>query len=158
MILSIFASVLTGIGGHYLNRRWDKAIFFLCLFVLNLAAAYGYLAYSVNNLSTPSDEMMQEIIRIYSLVNKVSVAGMVLLWLTSVCVTFIDSRGVAQPTIARWTKPGLTGAFLTSLLPCLLLAFSLTNYLSSPAIQSDDGAFSAGESDSFGSSPQLADL
>lgn len=34
MILRILASVATGIGGHYLNRRWDKATVFLCLFIL----------------------------------------------------------------------------------------------------------------------------
>jgi hypothetical protein len=28
MILRTIAALLTGIGGHYLNRRWDKAIFF----------------------------------------------------------------------------------------------------------------------------------
>lgn len=43
MILKILASVFTGIGGHYLNRRWDKAILFLCLFVLYWASVYLFL-------------------------------------------------------------------------------------------------------------------
>lgn len=34
MIFKIIGTAITGIGGHYLNRRWDKAVLFLTLFIL----------------------------------------------------------------------------------------------------------------------------
>ena len=131
MILRIVASVFTGIGGHYLNRRWDKAILFLCLFVFYSAAVYAFFAFfifSLQNISTSQNEMAQELNSVTQLLSKVSSIGIFILWLVSLIVTILDCKNNIEPNIIKWTKSGITGATLTSILSFIFLVFAVATF------------------------------
>ena len=145
MILKIFASVVTGIGGHYLNRRWDKAILFLCLFSLCLVAAYAFFMFSIMNISSGN-----EFNTAYQLLPILSSRGIFFLWLASVIITFWDCKNNVAPNFTQWTKSGLTAAILTSIFSFIILALSIvtlfpgsiiTNRAADTAYEDDTSAY-----------------
>jgi len=107
MILKVFASALTGIGGHYLNRRWDKAILFLCLFVLYWAAAYAFFIFALQSISSSPKDMAQEFNNVTQLLSKVSSIGIFILWVVSLIVTFLDSNNKVEPNFIKWTMESI---------------------------------------------------
>jgi hypothetical protein len=129
MIIKFSASLVTGIGGHYLNRRWDRAILFLCLFVIYWGAMWAFLMFFTMRHLSGSPEVITEQIQDASLLmNRLSVIGVSFLWLLSIVVTMYDGRKQREPTIARWSGSGIVAAVLTSLLSGLFLATSVGAY------------------------------
>lgn len=153
MILKVLASVLTGIGGHYLNRRWDKAILFLCLFVFYWAAVYAFFIFSLQNISSSPNDMAQEFNNATQLLSKVSSIGIFILWLVSLIITILDCKNKIEPNFIKWTKSGLTGATLTSILSFIIIAITVATFfsLSKNQIIDTDTAFYESESSSLSS-------
>jgi hypothetical protein len=125
MILKILAAIFTGIGGHYLNRRWDKAVLFLCLFVLYWATVYGLFVFFLWNNLPSSSGMMQDFGSTRQLVSKIASIGVFAIWLVSLIVTILDCKNNIEPNITKWTKSGIAGAIITSILSFILLAFAV---------------------------------
>lgn len=130
MILKVIASLLTGIGGHYLNRRWDKAILFLCLFVFYWVAVYAFFIFSLQNISPSPEDMSQKYQNITQLLSKVSSGGILILWVASLITTIMDCKNKIEPNFTKWTKSGTTGAILTSILSFIILAFTVSTVYS----------------------------
>ena len=118
----VIASLFTGIGGHYLNRRWDKAILFLCLFVLYLAAIYAVFIFMIWTLKSTPSGTMPEFNEITQLLSKAISLGIFAIWLTSLIITVRDRKNNIEPSITGWTKSGIAGALITSFLSFLFLA------------------------------------
>lgn len=153
MILKILVSVFTGIGGHYLNRRWDKAILFLCLFVLYWASVYLFFIISLQNMASSPTDMAQELNNTYQLLSKASPIGIFTIWLVSLIITILDCKNKIEPSFTEWTKSGLTGAALTSILSFIILAITVASFflLSKNQIVDTNTAFYESESSSFAS-------
>ncbi len=152
MILKILASVFTGIGGHYLNRKWDKAILFLCLFVLYLAAIFIFFTFSLQNISTSQNEMASELKNTTELIAKAFSMGILLIWIVSLTVTILDDKNKVEPNIIKWTKSGITGAALTSILSSIILVVAVAMFYRLSMDQIVHTEPTAYESKSFGSS------
>ena len=153
MILKVFASVLTGIGGHYLNRRWDKAILFLCLFVFYWIAGYAVFLFFLQNISSSTNDMIQEINNATLLFSKATAIGTFVLWLASLIITILDCRKKVDPNFTKWTKSGITGAILSSILSFILLAVTAATVFSLSDTQTvvTDATVSESEFSSFSS-------
>jgi hypothetical protein len=131
MIFKFFAAVLTGVGGHYLNKRWDKAMLFFCLFLFYTVALAAMLYYGLTSgVVLPTDAPKQ--VRIYSLAFSAGTFG---LWLLSIIVTMRDSRSYRVATIKSWTLSGVIAALFTTLLTtiCLVVAVLCFNTAFNPA-------------------------
>jgi hypothetical protein len=129
MIFKLLASLVTGIGGHYLNRRWDRAILFLCLFVIYWGAMWAFfMFFTMRHLSGSPEVITEQIQDANLLMNRLSAIGVFFLWLMSIVVTLYDGRKKREPTIARWSGSGIVAAVLTSLLSGLFLATSVGSY------------------------------
>lgn len=128
MILKIIATALTGIGGHYLNKRWDKAILFLSIFIFYCIFCWVALRiYFFSNLATisvSSDQMMQQFRNATSKVSIIYLAGIIVLWAISIILTIADGKKTDQVDIFKWTKIGMVSASLTTLLSFFLLGYS----------------------------------
>lgn len=135
MIYKILATVFTGIGGHYLNKRWDKAILFLCLFlfysIFCWLAVRTFLFSSLVYNSISPEEMMKKAQDTTKILSIVFSSGILILWITSIIVTILDSKKSNQANIFKWTKSGGAAASLTTLLSLLLLVFTVTTYVTS---------------------------
>ena len=121
MIQKILASVLTGIGGHYLNKRWDKALLFMFLLILGWVSASVYVYFTFQNIAEVSDEMGS---LIQSASQKSSIISLIIIsvvWLVSNIVTIVDSRNNIQPNMLIWSKSGIVVAVVSSLLSLFLI-------------------------------------
>jgi hypothetical protein len=135
MIIKILAAVFTGIGGHFLNRRWDKAILFFCLFLFYWAAVYAFLFFSFQDTSVHPEKMLQKIEETTKILSTVFSSGIFILWIISIIVTISDSRMSNHSNIVKWTKSGIAGASLTSFLSFLFLAFTASSFVSTTKSQ-----------------------
>ncbi len=118
MIFKFIAAALTGVGGHYLNKRWDKAVLFLCLFFFYGIALSTLLYFSLlEGFDLPTD--VPKLVRLYAMAFS---GGIFCLWLLSIIVTMRDSKSFRVATIKSWTLSGVIGALLTTLLSTLYLA------------------------------------
>ena len=173
MIFKILGTALTGIGGHYLNRRWDRAALFLSLFVL-----YGIFCWMVvrtflfSNIlvgSLPSEEMMNQISKATATISIIYLSGIFILWLISNIITIVDGLKIRQVEIFQWTKTGIVAASLTTLLSVALLVFSTVASVSALkpdsiqiASETESEVFSRSSHDFyeylyFGGSPQFSE-
>lgn len=130
VIVTVITALFTGIGGHYLNRRWDKAILFLCLFVLYLAAIYALFIFMFWTLTPTSSGTMPELNETKQLLSKASSLGIFAIWLTSLIITIRDRKNNIEPSITGWTKSGIVGAVITSFLSFLFLAIGVNATIS----------------------------
>ncbi len=123
---AVLLSAVTGVGGHFLNQCWDRALLFFALFVLwvfpgytapfmtfyfNLAPNWTFVAFVASSL------------------------GAMLTWLASLIVTWRDSSPQRLAPPLRWTLSAQIGATLASLLAMGLLVYAL--------VQSPLGLFAA---------------
>ena len=128
MILKIIGTALTGIGGHYLNKRWDKANLFLSLFILYCVFCWVALrTYFFSNLATTSvssDQMMQQFRSATSKVSIIYLSGIIILWVISIILTIADGKKTDQANIFKWTKIGVASASLSSFFSFFLLGYT----------------------------------
>ena len=117
-LFAILLSIITGIGGHFINRRWDRAILFL---MLALTWAIGTIAYSFLSIiwypETP-----------YKLDYNFTIllSGIGALWLLSILITIYDAINVKEEVLHRWTISGGISATLSTLLSASLLFYCFT--------------------------------
>lgn len=144
MTIKIITAILTGIGGHYLNRRWDKAILFLCLFMLYGVAVYIFSMFSYQNVPLISESVADEFNEIARRTSMIFVFGEMAIWLVSIVITAIDSKRNSAPVISRWTISGIAGATTTTVFSFFLLAstgWTLMTINKNPLPDSDKQAF-----------------
>lgn len=114
-LITMLIAALTGIGGHFLNRRWDRALLFFGLVLLwGIGGGYLMTWYAFTHLSFDPPERLQEIFRI---INGITIAGMGVLWVSSLVVTWRDA-GKDRTMVQRWTVGGTIGAVLLTLICC----------------------------------------
>lgn len=149
MILRILATIITGIGGHYLNRRWDKAVFFLCLFFLYGVAVYIFSMFAYQSLPLTSENIANEFDQIAKRTSLFFVVGEAAIWLVSIVVTAFDTSRDSERIIVRWTISGVSGAVITSLFSFAFLASTAWTFItvnqsriSEPDLQPFEGGFS----------------
>lgn len=121
MIQKILASILTGIGGHYLNKRWDKALLFMFLLILGWVSASVYVYFSFQNMAGSPEEMGNLAQSASQKSAIISLTIIAFVWLVSNIVTIIDSRNNIQPNMHTWSKSGIMVAVLSSLLSLFLI-------------------------------------
>ncbi|PLX98863.1 MAG: hypothetical protein C0623_11005 [Desulfuromonas sp.] len=119
MLLKLLLSLLSGIGGHYLNRRWDKALFFFSLFALYPVGVYFFFYRALTEGNYQGIDALQ---RHFSLLFG---GGVVLIWLVSLLVTRYDAAKAKNGNLPRWTLTGVVGALFTSLLTAAYLTGSV---------------------------------
>ena len=121
MTQKILASILTGIGGHYLNKRWDKALLFMFLLILGWVSASVYVYFSFQNMAGSPEEMGDLVQSTSQKSAIISLTIIALVWLASNIVTIIDSRNNIQPNMLTWSKSGAIVAVISSLLSVILI-------------------------------------
>ena len=128
MILKIIGTALTGIGGHYLNKRWDKAILFFSLFIFYSVfcwvAVRTYLFSNIATKSASPDQMMQQFRDVISTVSIIYLSGIIILWAISLAITISDGKKPDQVDIFEWTRVGVVAASLTTLLSVFLIGYT----------------------------------
>ncbi len=125
MIQKILASVVTGIGGHYLNKRWDKALLFMFLLGLGWVTASVYVFLSFQNMTGSPEEMTSLAQSASQKSSIISLAIITLVWIVSNIVTVIDSKNSVTPNMNNWSKPGIIVAIISSLLSSLFIISSI---------------------------------
>ncbi len=125
MIQKIIASIITGIGGHYLNKRWDKAISFMLLLILTSISVSAYTFFSFQGFSGSPEEITQLAHSASQKSALISSSLITLLWITSIIVTFIDCKNNVNPNMYEWSKSGIFVAVITSLLTTFLIISTL---------------------------------
>lgn len=121
MTQKILASVLTGIGGHYLNKRWDKALLFMFLLVLGWVSVSVYVYFSLQNMAGSPEEIGSLAQSASQRASIISLATIALVWLVSNIVTIIDSKNNIQPNMLSWSRSGFIVAVISSLLSSFLI-------------------------------------
>jgi hypothetical protein len=119
-LTAILLSLFTVIGGHYLNRRWDRAAFFLGLLYVGMIVAYFTLwgTFGSGPESEPSGFLIDMQAKWRYLFSGV---GMILL--LSAFVTWRDSRpGVRVDVPWRGPVP-VVGAVLATLMSVSMLGY-----------------------------------
>ena len=86
-MLSVVLTLLTIIGGHFINRRWDRAIFILGLLILWGVLCYGYLIFNFNSFTDPED-----LLSFYKTIWKVFMYGAFFIWALSLLLNIYDIR------------------------------------------------------------------
>ncbi len=125
LIVTMLVAAVTLIGGHFMNRRWDRALFFLGLAILWGVVSLLLLSwYAIEKLPFDSPDRMGDTFRL--LLTGIEV-GFALIWLLSLTVTFRNSRR-KEGMICRWTASGIMGAVLLTLMTSVVgsgLGFAL---------------------------------
>jgi hypothetical protein len=113
---AVLLSALTGVGGHFLNQRWDRALLFFALFgfLMFLGHAVPFLSLYLN---LPGVWVFAAF--------AASVLGIGFAWLASLVVTWRDSSPQRLAAPLRWTFSAQVGATLASLLVTGILIYAL---------------------------------
>ncbi len=117
--------MITGIGGHYLNKRWDKALLFMILLFSASVLVLAYVIFSFQSFSGSPEEMTKLIQSVSRKASVISLLLVVLLWGVSVVVTFIDCKNNVAANMYKWSTSGIIVAAVTTLLTLLLILSTL---------------------------------
>jgi len=99
ILLALGLSALTLVGGHFYNRRWDRAVsFFVALILWGIGV---YLA-----LTLRMSEMMNarggDALSFFSFYWRIFLAGALALWIVGLIVTYVDARRSIASRGASW--------------------------------------------------------
>jgi hypothetical protein len=113
---AVLLSAFTGVGGHFLNQRWDRALLFFALFgfLMFLGYAVPFLSFYLN---LPGAWMFAAFVA--------GILGMGFAWLASLVVTWRDSSPQRLAPPLRWTFSARLGAALSCLLVTGILAYAV---------------------------------
>lgn len=120
--IATLLSVLTVIGGHFYNRRWDKAVLFLGVLLAWIFVVYVGLTVGINRSSGAEEFGVTWSPFIFF--GNTLFLGLFIIWFSSILVTFFDSRSREDLTIQRWTISGTVGAVMLSLLTSIVLVLA----------------------------------
>ena len=113
---AVLLTAFTGVGGHFLNQRWDRALLFIALF--------GFLMFL--GFAVPLLSFYLNLTGVWVFATFIaSVLGTGLLWLVSLAVTWRESSLQRLAPPLRWTFPARLGATLVSLLVTAMLAYAV---------------------------------
>jgi len=114
--LTALLTLSTGIGGHFINRRWDKAIFFFSLAVVSFALLYWAFFFQINNLNSSNDNPLETSVLsgMDSIILNFAVFYISLLLISTISA-FIDSQKTNINTTGYWTILGVFGSFFMTL-------------------------------------------
>lgn len=113
---AVLLSAFTGVGGHFLNQRWDRALLFFGLFglLVVLGVASPFLSFYFN---LPGHWVIAGF--------GVGILGIGLTWLVSVVISWRDSSPQCLAPPLRWTLSARVGATLASMLVTVILVIAL---------------------------------
>ena len=113
---AVLLTAFTGVGGHFLNQRWDRALLFIGLFgfLMLLGYAVPFLSFY---LDMPGAWVFVAFVT--------GILGIGLAWLASLIVTLRDSSPQRLAPPLRWTFSARLGAVLASMLVMVMLAYAL---------------------------------
>lgn len=124
-ILAIVLSAVTLVGGHFVNRRFDRALFFFVTLIVWSALIYFYAMVRV-----PVDAGAgKDPTEIFSYYWTILFVGISLLWLASLVLTSFDAKRAEVSYSNRWTISGVVGAGGLTLLTVLLLLMPFLPFL-----------------------------
>ncbi len=118
-LLATLLSLFTGVAGHYLNGRLDRALLFLGLLFAWQVAAY-LLALYVFRAAGPEAGVLTAWLTRYAMILG---AGVAVLLVASAAVTLVDGRRKARMTATPPTVSGWIGMVLTSLMGLGIVAY-----------------------------------
>jgi hypothetical protein len=118
--LTLLVAIVTGVGGHFINRRWDRVMFFFLLLVLWMLASWGYRYWDV---TAGGAEGGVSVGGLFVSHTDLLLAGVGFIWLWSVVLTVIDVLRGREDLRARWTLSGAIGALGIALLSVALFAY-----------------------------------
>lgn len=124
-VLTIVLAVISGIGGHFVNRRWDRAVLFFSLFFFWVIGVYiGFsLLVSTGILGNPENAFA-----LYAENGPMYIGiGTLIIWVISLIYTILDSYSIRYQFHAPWTLSGLIGSVFMSLIACLMLTVVTLN-------------------------------
>ena len=119
---AIILSTLSYLGGHFYNRRWDRALLFLVLFVVLLVGVYVSMVIQMSGARHQGGATLSGILSQHS---DMAAWGTLFLWLCSLAFAYLDARKPADGFINRWTLSGRVGALGISIVLTMVLLFQL---------------------------------
>jgi len=125
-MLAITLSLLTGIGGHFINRRWDKGLLFLALIPGWFLIVYlgMLLAVNLGNVAMSMEE--SDLPALLALASSVSLYGCIAFYALSVVMTIWDARRHETTFRPNWTKTGVIGVAMVSFATFALMLYTVT--------------------------------
>jgi len=108
-IVFSLASLLTLVGGHFLNRRTDRAVLFFMLFIFSMLGIY-YVMLSVLIEIDPEAYQLH-----FQRMTKLAAFVGISLLIISAVITFLDSMRSPSPHQNSWSVSGRIGATLMTL-------------------------------------------
>lgn len=118
-IIASILSLFTFIGGHFYNRRWDRALLFFSLLVL--MAAGLYLSMFFFGLSSTSEEdRPEQFMSMLQMRWRIFLFLLAAAWLISLIVSAYDARQSSPVFPTEWTKGGIFGAIFSSILSAVV--------------------------------------
>jgi hypothetical protein len=137
-------SALSLVGGHFFNRRWDRAVLF---FVVLSLLGFGAWALMMTGMLGATDwanadntsNVMSRYAAAYSI-------GLAILWIASLGVTYRDASRPNDGLLHRWSKIGVVAAVGLSLLCTWTLTAQALSYSQTVLWTSDQPTGPATES------------
>ncbi|HLQ26018.1 MAG TPA: hypothetical protein VK138_09085 [Acidiferrobacterales bacterium] len=116
-IIASVLSLITFIGGHLYNRRWDRALLFFSLLVLMIAGLYVSISFiSFGPSSIPGEGRPEQFMSAMQIRWRIFLFLLAAVWLISVIISAYDARQPSPAFPTEWTKGGIFGAIFASIL------------------------------------------
>lgn len=117
-VIAVLVSIVTGFGGHFVNRRWDRAVLFLGFAIVwAVGGAMVFMWWVAGGAGEK-----------FFAYPRFMISGFAVVWLLSAVVTGVDAARGRAVTIARWTPSGLVGAVVLSLLGLAMTGYQYNLY------------------------------
>lgn len=125
-ISAVGLAAITYVGGHFYNRRWDRALLFFVLLALLNIAAFASMTFRLSEIGSEAEanQMLDMMSRHWN----IAAIGTLVLWASSLVVTYLDTRQPAERFIDRWTVSGVAGAIGLSLLAAAVLLMQVSMF------------------------------
>ena len=114
---AILATILTGIGGHFINRRFDRALFFFLAFILWPIAIVIYQFWAAQEQSSFLGVRFPDFYTV--------LFGAAIIWGLSILLTAYDALSVKTKKQTSWSFTGIVGALASTLLSALILVYGV---------------------------------
>lgn len=124
-VLAIILGVISGIGGHFVNLRWDRAIFFFGIFFLWLIGVYfGFFLLVITGMITDPENAFDIFFK-----NALMYVGIgtLIIWIASLIFTIHDSYHIKEQFQVPWTVSGKIGSVFMSTIVCFMLTVVTLN-------------------------------